>query len=132
LDVIALGDSADQYFVSDGPTSCGNDGADVRGEGGADCINGGPGPDTLAGLGGPDSITGGDGSDEVQGGAGDDVIRGGLNDGVPDDLYDGPGNDVIIGSSGLDTWHRCLDSDGDDHSGFEGNIVNDPDCAPSP
>lgn len=127
-DVIALGLGSDQYFaVAGADVICGNDGNDVVvGEDGADRLNGGTGDDIVAGLGAGDLINGNAGADEVKGGAGDDAIRAG-DDAVEDHLYDGPGNDVIIGDT-LDVWFRCADDVGDNHDNFAGLIIPDPDC----
>jgi Ca2+-binding RTX toxin-like protein len=128
-DVIALSFGDDQYFSGAGPDwLCGNDGNDLLvGEDGGDHIDGGAGDDLLVGMAGDDTLRGATGADEIRGNAGDDYLRSGLGDGVRDDLYDGLGNDTIIGDS-EDQWHRCADNVGDDHSGFTGTIVPDPDC----
>jgi Ca2+-binding RTX toxin-like protein len=127
-DVVALGDGWDQYFAEDGADSvCGNVGDDViAGEADADSLSGGLGDDTLVGLGGPDVLLGGPGSDTLVGNGAADVLRAGA-DGVRDDIFDGEGSDQVFGGE-EDVWHRCADDVTDDHTGFGGTIVADPDC----
>lgn len=127
-DVVALGEGNDQYAADGGnDLLCGNDDNDVLfGEGGNDRLVGAGGNDTLAGLSGNDNLNGGIGSDQVDGGPGADVLRAG-DDGVPDTLIDGLGDDTIIGDT-EDLWVRCLDGEDDNHSQFFGSIVVDPDC----
>jgi Ca2+-binding RTX toxin-like protein len=130
LDVIALSSGDDQYFASTGnDLVCGNGGADIiAGEGGGDSIDGGPGADTLLGMTGDDIVKGNLGPDEVQGNGGDDVLRGGTGDGERDDIYDGLGNDTVVGDE-EDFWHKCADDVADTHDNFLGTIVPDPDCS---
>jgi Ca2+-binding RTX toxin-like protein len=128
-DVIALSFGDDQYFAGAGPDwVCGNDGTDlIVGEDGGDHIDGGAGDDLLVGMAGDDTLRGSTGADEIRGNAGDDYLRSGLGDGVRDDLYDGLGNDTVLGDS-EDVLHRCADNVGDNFSAFDGVIVPDPDC----
>lgn len=128
-DIVALSTGDDQYFSSSGEDLvCGNGGADVLvGEDEADSIDGGNGADILAGMSGSDLLKGGGGSDVIRGNDGADTLRGGIGDGAPDDIYDGVGADQVFGQD-EDTWHRCGDDVADDHSGFTGLIVPDPDC----
>src|SRR6266542_229037 len=84
----------------------------VRGLGGDDVICGGPGNDVLNGGPGGDGLLGGGGNDVLRGGPGSD---GGLSgdlgndklygerDGY-NDLYPGPGNDLIVGSDTGPDW----------------------------
>lgn len=129
VDVAALGFGADQYFsANSADVVCGNEGPDVLGgESGGDFLDGGDGDDLIAGLGGPDTLRMGPGTDIGKGGAGDDTLRSLTADDVQDDLYDGPGNDVIVGNS-EDVWHKCEDGSTDDHVDFQGIIIPDPDC----
>jgi len=128
-DAIALGFGDDQYFAALGNDAvCGNAGNDViAGEGGADRIDGGPGDDIILGMGGDDVLRGNIGADEVRGGAGDDRVRGGTVSESRDDLYDGVGNDEIIGTD-EDVWHKCDDGMADDASDFTGIVVPDTEC----
>lgn len=129
-DVVALGSGSDNYFSDQGADLvCGNFGADIiGGEGGNDTLDGGPGPDLVSGMSGDDTVRGSGGADTIKGGLGDDVLRTGSGDGAADTIYDGPGNDTIIGDV-EDTWYRCDDGAVDDHSAFDGTIVPDPDCS---
>jgi Ca2+-binding RTX toxin-like protein len=128
-DVIALGEGADQYFGDSGPDLiCGNEGPDILGgEAGGDTIAGGTGADVVLGMGGPDDLQGNAGEDNIDGGWGSDIVRASLADDQRDDLFDGPGSDVIIGQP-EDVWHRCGDDQTDDHSDFAGLVVPDPNC----
>jgi Ca2+-binding RTX toxin-like protein len=128
-DVVALGDGPDQYFAADGSdVLCGNLGDDLLvGEADPDLLSGGNGDDVMVGLGGPDVLLGGPGSDELIGNGAADVLRAGALDGVRDDIYDGEGSDQVFGGD-EDVWHRCADDVTDDHTGFGGTIVADPDC----
>jgi Ca2+-binding RTX toxin-like protein len=129
-DVIALGTGADQAFMGlDDDSICGNGGADLlAGEAGADRIDGGQGEDQLLGMMGPDTLRAGPGSDTLEGGGGGDTVAAAVQDDQRDDLFDGPGADVIIGRA-EDTWWRCVgDEATDDHSDFSGNIVPDQSC----
>lgn len=128
-DIAALGDGADQYFGDGGPDElCGNLGDDLLvGEDGADSLDGDDGNDLLAGFQGADLLKGGDGRDEVRGNGGDDVLKSNADDGLQDDIYDGGGSDAIVGNP-EDVWHKCDDSTPDDHDGFDGITVPDPDC----
>jgi len=74
----------------------GND--EIRGDDGADIVEGG---------GGDDSIFDGYGDDFLDGGSGNDVLKGGPGD---DDLYGRDGNDILDGGDGND-WMQ--DEDGD-------------------
>jgi Ca2+-binding RTX toxin-like protein len=127
-DVVALGDGNDQYFAFDGDdTVCGNAGDDlIAGEAGADRLDGGVGDDLVLGFSGGDVLFGRGGLDTIKGYGGDDVLRAGVDD-VRDALYDGVGNDTLIGGP-EDFWHKCDDGVVDDHADFDGNIVPDPDC----
>lgn len=128
-DVAALGDGGDQYFATTGDdVVCGNADDDVVvGEEGADFLDGGGGSDVVSGMVGSDVVKGGAGTDTVQGGSGADIVRAGPGDGVHDELFDGPGEDTIVGGV-EDTWFKCADEDPDDHEGFAGDITGDPDC----
>jgi Ca2+-binding RTX toxin-like protein len=128
-DVISLGDGADQYFSSDGPDElCGNLGNDLLvGEGGNDSLDGDEGDDVLIGMGQGDVLKAGAGVDSVDGGNGADTLRTITDDGVQDDIYDGNGTDTIVGNA-EDVWHRCGDDQTDNHSGFNGQIIPDPNC----
>jgi Ca2+-binding RTX toxin-like protein len=90
----------------------GNSGANVlNGRGGDDAIqaldgddtvNGGAGADVLNGNGGNDRISGGNGRDTIRGAGGDDSLNGGP---AADTIYGGAGNDVLSGGAGPDD-HR--------------------------
>ncbi|PLS20364.1 hypothetical protein C0U40_17155 [Amylibacter cionae] len=66
---------------------------------GDDIVRGGSGNDELRGGHGDDRVTGGDGDDEIHGGTGKDRIYGGDGD---DDIYGGYGKDRIQGGDGDD------------------------------
>ena len=68
----------------------GNNGDELRGEGGDDCIIGGDGNDDLKGKVGNDQIYGNDGNDKLRANRGDDILDGGA------------GADVINAGIGLD------------------------------
>ena len=64
---------------------------------------------------------------KIQGGGGNDRLIGGF-DGAPDDIYDGTGDDTVIGGE-EDVFHRCVDDgEADNVDAFAGVTVNDPDC----
>jgi Ca2+-binding RTX toxin-like protein len=130
VDIVALGDGNDQYFAGDDDDIiCGNAGDDLlAGERGADRIDGGVGDDLVLGFSGGDVLFGRGGSDTIKGYSGDDVLRAGVDDETRDDLYDGPGNDTVIGGP-EDRWFKCEDGQVDDHDAFDGITVPDPDCA---
>ncbi len=73
---------------------------------GDDVITGGSGSEKIFGASGIDTIDGREGNDSIYGGADDDSVNGGAGD---DTLYgdfltgDSPGNDTIIGGTGIDT-----------------------------
>lgn len=129
VDIIATGTGADQVFsFTADDVLCGNEGDDLLvGEGGDDQLAGSDGDDHLVGFGGGDSLVAGFGADTLEGDGGADTLRSSAGDGIQDDLYDGAGEDTIIGNP-EDVWHRCDDDAADDHSGFEGQIVPDPTC----
>lgn len=129
----------------------GNAGHDsIWGSGARDFILGHDGNDRIRGNEEDDYIEGGDGSDYIEGRHGKDVIYGdntgggdstdpdGLNDtiigdhqnGLADQIFGGPGNDVIEGNGGVDfldggDGHDVIDggSGGDQIYGREGNDV---------
>jgi hypothetical protein len=74
----------------------------LRGDDGANAIDGGEGDDTLTGRGGNDHLIGSTGADVLFGDAGDDVLDGGDGD---DTLYGGTGNDTLIGGDGDDVLY---------------------------
>jgi Ca2+-binding RTX toxin-like protein len=87
----------------------GNSGANVlNGRGGDDAIQAGDGEDTVNGGGGQDVLNGNGADDRISGGTGRDTIRGaGGNDNLnggpaADTIYGGAGNDVLSGGSGPD------------------------------
>ncbi|MFH1746454.1 MAG: Ig-like domain-containing protein, partial [Planctomycetota bacterium] len=71
----------------------------IRGDAGANVIDGGAGNDSVYGGDGADVIDGGAGNDSLRGEAGDDVISGGEGN---DSLYGGTGDDVLDGGAGSD------------------------------
>ena len=103
---------------------------ELNGTNNADTITGSSFGDVIQGLGGNDVIHGGDGADEIYGGPGNDTLEGGGSDtdgsvdalygGDGDDTLDsglltdsgdvgglltgGPGNDMLFGSSGRDSY----------------------------
>jgi hypothetical protein len=90
---------------------------------GNDQISGGAGDDILSGGTGPDNVTGGPGHDEVVGGEGPDTLDGGAdndtlvggtgpdtitsNDGGPDEVSCGGGNDSVTGDSSDSVTGDC-------------------------
>jgi Ca2+-binding RTX toxin-like protein len=69
-------------------------------------ISGGPGKDTLTGSdGGNDALDGAGDEDTVFGRGGNDSIADSIDDGAPNHLFGGPGDDGISGSSGNDDLH---------------------------
>jgi Ca2+-binding RTX toxin-like protein len=70
-------------------------------QGGAenDTVNGGAGGDVLNGNGGDDTVSGGNGQDTLRGGAGEDSLNGGP---AADTIYGGADNDVLSGGAGPD------------------------------
>ncbi len=69
-------------------------------------ISGGPGKDTLTGSdGGNDALDGAGDEDTVYGRGGNDSIADSIDDGAPNHLYGGPGDDGLTGSSGNDDLH---------------------------
>jgi RTX calcium-binding nonapeptide repeat (4 copies) len=73
----------------------------IRGNKGADELNGHGGNDLILGLGGDDTIRGGKGSDDLRGQRGNDRMAGG--DGR-DTLDGGASNDKLWGGTGADTF----------------------------
>lgn len=67
----------------------------IEGKGGDDRVCGGGGQDWLRGQGGSDRLAGQGGHDGLEGGVGADV----LHTGVGGSASDGPGDDVLVGSS---------------------------------
>jgi Ca2+-binding RTX toxin-like protein len=118
----------------------GAEGDDVlRGEGGDDVLRGGAGVDQLDGGVGNDVLAGGDGADLLLGGHGDDELDGGADG---DRLEGGPGDDVVRGGEGVDllvheAGHDLLDGGaGDDlilfldtpQRGLSATLVAAPGC----
>jgi Ca2+-binding RTX toxin-like protein len=68
-------------------------------------VNGGDGKDTLNGSPFHDVLDGQAGEDTVHGGDGNDTIVDSIDDGAPNHLFGGPGDDSITGSSGNDDLH---------------------------
>jgi Ca2+-binding RTX toxin-like protein len=68
-------------------------------------INGGAGKDSLNGSPFRDVIDGQNDEDTVHGGDGNDAIADSIDDGAPNHLFGGPGDDGITGSSGNDDLH---------------------------
>jgi hypothetical protein len=69
-------------------------------------INGGAGKDTITGSdGGDDAIDGANDEDTVNGRGGADSISDSIDDGAPNHLFGGAGDDVLFGSSGNDDLH---------------------------
>jgi Ca2+-binding RTX toxin-like protein len=66
-------------------------------------INGGAGNDTITGSdGGADTIDGANNEDTISGRGGDDTLVDGIDDGAPNHMSGGAGDDVFRGSSGAD------------------------------
>jgi len=87
----------------------GSDYADrIRGDDGANFINGGAGRDDIFGLRGNDVLIGGAGRDEIRAAKGDDQLFGGNGD---DRLFGGPGADAAYGGNDND---RIKGGGGDD------------------
>lgn len=74
---------------------------DLRGDDGANRLDGERGPDLLIGRGGADVLDGGDGKDRLRGGDGNDVLSGGKR---PDRLEGGAGRDLLSGGEGPDVF----------------------------
>ncbi len=74
---------------------------DLRGDDGANRLDGGLGRDLLIGRGGADVLDGGDGKDRLRGGDGNDVLSGGKR---PDRLEGGAGRDLLSGGEGPDVF----------------------------
>ncbi len=72
----------------------------MRGNDGANLLDGGPGDDAIFARGGPDTLRGGPGDDRLHGASDADVLDGGPGD---DDIRAGNGDDIIQESSGNDT-----------------------------
>ena len=68
-------------------------------------INGEAGKDTLTGSEAVDAIDGGADEDTVNGRGGNDSIADSIDDGAPNHLFGGAGDDIIGGSSGPDDLH---------------------------
>jgi Ca2+-binding RTX toxin-like protein len=68
-------------------------------------ILGGPGKDVITGSDFNDIIDGQNDEDTVHGGGGNDSIGDSIDDGAPNHLFGGPGDDGLTGSSGNDDLH---------------------------
>jgi Ca2+-binding RTX toxin-like protein len=68
-------------------------------------VSGETGKDTIAGSPFHDVIDGGAEEDTVHAGDGNDTITDSIDDGAPNHLFGGPGDDSITGSSGNDDLH---------------------------
>ena len=90
---------------------------ELRGDGGANRIDGGVGNDTLIGRAGNDTLQGEGGGDHLNGGFGNDRLVGGSGG---DLLQAGDGNDTLLGGTGNDTLRG---DSGADH--LNGNAGND-------
>lgn len=77
----------------------------LAGRGGRDVLVGGRGVDVLLGGRGDDTLIGGPGADTIRGGPGNDVVRT-WQDGTPDDVDCGPGEDRAIVDA-TDTTLAC-------------------------
>ncbi|HCQ65145.1 MAG TPA: hypothetical protein DIU07_08285 [Rhodobacteraceae bacterium] len=75
---------------------------EIRGDGSANTLVGGPDDDILRGLGGADLLRGMQGNDLLRGGSGDDELRGGKG---ADVLYGNQGDDTLFGGLGNDLLH---------------------------
>lgn len=112
----------------------------LRGDGGANQINGGAGEDKLYGEGGADVITGGTGWDEMWGGTGADTFRFALNDSPyvsgPDivrDFSTAQGDKIDIstidarpdlsGSQNFSNWMEGVDTPGWENSFVAGTVA---------
>ena len=91
---------------------------DLKGNGGDDNLDGGDGDDNLKGNGGDDDLYGGAGNDVLAGGGGDDYLNGGDGDDV---MKGGGGADTIDGGAGNDTLK--VEGDGDTYLGGDGDDV---------
>jgi Ca2+-binding RTX toxin-like protein len=92
---LALGTAADGGGATDTMTRIeslvGGSAADIlRGDGGANLLDGAAGNDRIVARGGKDTGLGGAGNDSLSGGGGDDTLKGGA------------GNDKIVGGAGRD------------------------------
>ena len=107
----------------------------LRGDGGANILDGGDGNDILAGGNGDDHLDGGDGNDRLYGQNDNDTVYGGagrdyINAGNGDDVvYGGDDNDTIYGASGNDTIHGGAGNEwirgGNDNDKIYGDAGND-------
>jgi Ca2+-binding RTX toxin-like protein len=68
-------------------------------------VQGGPGKDVITGSDFNDALDGQNDEDTVYGGAGNDAIVDSIDDGAPNHLFGGPGDDGLTGSSGNDDLH---------------------------
>lgn len=111
-DSIEAGAGNDTVFAGVGDdTVQGGEGDDlINGEAGDDSLIGGLGNDSVAAGSGNDTVLGNEGNDSINGGAGDDSVEGGSGD----DLISGAaGNDTLFGGDGDDTF-AVFDGFGDD------------------
>jgi Ca2+-binding RTX toxin-like protein len=101
----APAEGAREFGTDEGELLTGTDGDDALfGRGGDDGLAGGPGDDVARGGAGNDRLEGGTGADTLRGDTGDDTLFGGTEtepeDGAPDLLAGGFGNDALLLSAG--------------------------------
>ncbi|HEX9999344.1 MAG TPA: calcium-binding protein, partial [Actinoplanes sp.] len=99
---------------------------DLRGEAGADSVQGRGGDNTVSGGAGADQVWGGTGTDLLDGGAGNDTLYGDNGDDV---LQAGAGNDLLIGGQGADVHDGDAGRDEANYTERSHGIVADLDDA---